>query len=101
MNQNRQDEVLDMIRATLEKARPLLGDRQVVLFGSRASGRAMPRSDFDLGVLGPPMPLKDFYAVEDLLDDLPTLYRIEWVDFARADPQFVERALAQHEVIYG
>ncbi len=96
----REAEILQMIRGALERARPLLGSRKVVLFGSRASGRARARSDFDLGVLGRPMPLTEFYALEDILQDLPTLYRIEWVDFTRADPLFVTRALQEHVVLY-
>jgi hypothetical protein len=46
------------------------------------------------------MPLEDFYAIEDKLDELPTLYRIDWVDFARVGAQFRDRALRNAEVIY-
>jgi predicted nucleotidyltransferase len=97
----RETQVLDMIRAALLRAKPLLGGRQVVLFGARAGHRAKPRSDFDLGVLGPPLPPRDFSAIEDMLENLPTLYRIDWVDLSRAEPRFVERTLREHRVIHG
>ena len=79
-----------------------LGGRQVVLFGSRAQGKAKPRSDFDLGVIGDtPLPLVDFFAIEDMLNELPTLYRIDWVDLARVSERFRSQALQKAEVIYG
>lgn len=78
-----------------------LGGRQVVLFGSRAQGKAKSRSDFDLGVVGDtPLPLVDFFAIEDMLDELPTLYRIDWVDLARVSERFRSQALQKMEVIY-
>jgi len=43
---------------------------------------------------------EDFFALEDLLDELPTLYRIDWVDFARAGDAFCARALQAVEVIH-
>ena len=100
-NTDREEEVKHMIVATLRAASMRLGRRKVVLFGSRARDKARPRSDFDIGVIGgDPLPLVDFYAIEDMLDELPTLYRIDWVDFARTTDRFRERALKNVEVLY-
>ena len=78
-----------------------IGARRVVLFGSRAQGRNRPRSDYDIAVMGDqPLPLTDFYAIETALDNLPTLHRIDWVDMARTEPQFRDRALSAYQVIY-
>lgn len=50
-------------RACAGMADDLRGHR-VVLFGSRASGSARERSDFDIGVMGDrPLPLKTFYRL--------------------------------------
>jgi len=90
-----------MLVETMRANASRLGGRQVVLFGSRAQGKAKPRSDFDLGVVGDtPLPLADFFAIEDMLDELPTLYRIDWVDFARVSERFRTQALKRVEVIY-
>lgn len=90
-----------MITGVLRAHADRLRGYKVVLFGSRASGRARPRSDYDLGVMGArPLPLKDFYAIEDALEDLPTLYRIDWVDLMRVSDRFRTHALAQAEVLY-
>ena len=82
----REAEVRQMLIDTLRDAASRMGHRKVFLFGSRALGKAKDRSDFDLGVMGDePMPLEDFYAVEDLFEALPTLYRVDWVDLARVE----------------
>lgn len=80
---------------------PALRGYKVYLFGSRASGNARERSDFDVGVLGDrPLPLKTFYEIEDIFEELPTLYRIDWVDLNRASPEFRDRALRRAGVLY-
>lgn len=97
----REQEIRAMIVETMRANANRLSGHKVVLFGSRAQGNAKSRSDFDLGVVGEtPLPLVDFFAIEDMLDDLPTLYRIDWVDFSRAGERFRTEALRKVEVIY-
>ena len=99
--QLRETEIKELIKRRFRQMAPLLHGHKVYLFGSRASGQARSRSDFDLGVLGDePLPLRDFYAIEEALDDLPTLFRIDWVDLNRAPPQFRERAMQTAEILY-
>lgn len=82
--------IVDVLRSNAGRLR----GRKVILFGSRARGTAKPPLDFDVGIIGKiPLPLKDFYVLEDMLDDLPTLYCIGLVDFARVTERFRRRAL--------
>lgn len=75
---------------------------RVVLFGSRAAGAARERSDFDVGVLGEtPLPLAIFYKMEDLFEEIETLYKIDWVDLNRASSEFRREALTKTEALYG
>lgn len=98
---SRAEEILAMLTDTMRTNANRLSGHKVVLFGSRARGNAKSRSDFDLGVIGAtPLPLEDFYAIEDKLDELQTLYRIDWVDFARASERFRAEALRNVKVIY-
>jgi uncharacterized protein len=61
----------------------------VFLFGSRAAGTARDRSDIDIGIEGPaPVPRQALAAIEDELEEAPTLYTVEIVDFARAPESF-------------
>lgn len=75
---------------------------RVVLFGSRASGNARERSDFDVGVIGEtPLPLHTFYEMEDRFDHIETLYRIDWIDLNRASAGLRREAFKKFEVLYG
>ncbi|MHB8742017.1 MAG: nucleotidyltransferase domain-containing protein [Sulfuricaulis sp.] len=97
----RAGEIKRLIQRELRRMAPALRGYRIYLFGSRASGTARERSDFDVGVLGEqPLPLKTFYKIEDIFDDLPTLYRIDWVDLNRASPEFRDRALRRTVILY-
>src|SRR5581483_669005 len=89
---SREEQVKRMIADVMRRFAPQLRGHRVVLFGSRASGKARPRSDFDIGVIGgKPLPVKVFYEIDDMLENLPTLYRIDWVDLNKAAPSLRER----------
>jgi uncharacterized protein len=70
---------------------------RVFLFGSRAAGRATERSDIDIGIEGPaPVPGPALAAIHEELDESPTLYTVEVVDFTRVPEKF--RMVAQQRV---
>ncbi|MBV8889276.1 MAG: nucleotidyltransferase domain-containing protein [Alphaproteobacteria bacterium] len=57
---------------------------KVFLFGSRADGSAHERSDIDIGIEGPaPVASAILAAIEDDLEEAPTLYSFDFVDFSR------------------
>ena len=97
----REDEIKKMLRSCFREFKKELAGRKVILFGSRADGTARDRSDFDIGIVGPgPLPLKTFFRIEDRLDNLDTLYKLDWVDLNRADELFRDEALKHVEVLY-
>ena len=99
---SREDQILGWIKTGLQRFEKELVGYRIVLFGSRASGKARARSDFDLGIYGEsPVPLKTFYRLGDFFDQLPTLYRIDWVDLNRASEPLRENAKRNAKVIYG
>jgi uncharacterized protein len=70
---------------------------RVFLFGSRATGSAGERSDIDIGVEGPaPVPRAAFAAIQDELEEAPTLLTIEVVDFAHVPEKF--RRIAEQRI---
>ena len=98
----KEENIKEAIRRICLDMGPALSDYRVILFGSRASGAARERSDFDVGILGAsPLPLKLFYEMEDRIDRLETLHWIDLVDLTRASSQFREEALKAVEVLYG
>jgi predicted nucleotidyltransferase len=65
-----------------------------VLFGSRATGRARPASDWDIGILGPaPLRGSVIQSIHEALDELPTLHSFEIVDLSTVPGAFREEAL--------
>lgn len=71
---------------------------KVFVFGSRVSGRGDDRSDIDIGIEGSnAVPDKIMAAIKEELEELPTLYRIDVVDFKTASPSFKQVALENIE----
>lgn len=48
----REGTIKDLIRQEIMKVAPELRGYRIFLFGSRATGNARERSDFDIGILG-------------------------------------------------
>lgn len=70
----------------------------VFLFGSEASGVADPRSDIDVGILGPqPVPGSIVQRIRAELDRLRTLRPFDVIDFASVDESFKADALEHAE----
>src|SRR5947209_12469037 len=57
---------------------------RIFLFGSRATGSAAERSDIDIGIEGPaPVPHPTLAAIHHEIEEAPTLFTIDVVDFRR------------------
>ena len=71
---------------------------RVLLFGSRATGSAGERSDIDIGIEGPvPVSRAALAAIHDELEEAPTLYTIEVVDFAHVSERF--RRVSEQQIL--
>lgn len=66
------DEIIKAIMKCCEK----YSAKKVVLFGSRAKGTALERSDIDIAVSG----VTEYDALLEEIEDIPTLYTIDLVD---------------------
>ena len=67
---------------------------KIFLFGSRARGTAHERSDIDIGIEGPvAVPYDILASIMAEIEELPTLYSVDVVDFKRAPEQFRAAAL--------
>lgn len=85
------DRVREVVRGHLPDP-----EYRVFLFGSRASGRARERSDWDIGILGPEdVPGHVMASIHDDLDELPTLHRFDLVDLHSVSETFRRQALKE------
>jgi len=73
---------------------------KVFFFGSRIKEDNFPRSDIDIGVLGPkPLPSEIKLKIEEELENLPTLYKFDLVDFRQVPERFKTEVLKNIEYI--
>ncbi|MBU6414642.1 nucleotidyltransferase domain-containing protein [Patescibacteria group bacterium] len=87
-------EILAIVGAHLD-----LSQYRVFFFGSRVSGKGTDRSDIDIGIEGPYISSGVLLDIQEAIEELPTLYKIEVVDFKRVAPIFKEVALQDIESI--
>jgi nucleotidyltransferase substrate binding protein (TIGR01987 family) len=65
-----------------------LSKYRVFFFGSRVSGNCGERSDIDIGIEGPQIPPNIKLEIKEELENLPTLYKVDFVDFNDVDEDF-------------
>ena len=77
-----------------------LSQYQLFFFGSRVINKGDDHSDIDVGINGPaPVAGTTLAAIKEDLENLPTIYKIDLVDFAAVSDDFKKVALAKIEVI--
>lgn len=66
-----------------------LKEYRLFFFGSRVQNRGDERSDIDVGIEGPaPLPPHAKAAIEEAIENLPYLYKIELIDFKAVSDDF-------------
>ena len=76
--------------------------KQIFLFGSRASGKARnSNADIDLGVVSDKrLTYLELAKIDENLEEIPTLYSIDVVDFSQRDDCFTREATKEARTIY-
>ncbi len=78
-----------------------LSDYSIFFFGSRVTGTGDDRSDIDVGIQGRcPVPVAVWGSIQEEMEDLDTLYKIDVVDFATVSDSFKEVASRRTQAIY-
>ncbi len=69
-------------------------DFRLFLFGSRADKTNDARSDVDIGILARnSISAKSLFTIREKIDEIPTLLKIDFLDFAAVDDKFQNIAL--------
>ena len=67
---------------------------RLFLFGSRAGQKSHEKSDIDLGILADePITPKQMINIHEKLEHIPTLLKIDCVDFSTVENEFKKNAL--------
>jgi len=73
---------------------------KVFFFGSRVRGDNFEKADIDIGIEGSKeVPAKAFLNIQDDLEKIPFLYKIDFVDFKTVSEKFKKEALKHIEKI--
>lgn len=73
---------------------------KVFLFGSRIRGDNFERADIDLGIEGPKEISPSIkLKIEEEIENMPTLYKIDVVDFKTVSDKFKKEALKNIEYV--
>ena len=80
-----------VIRETANLCRDF-GAKEVILYGSRAKETARKRSDIDIAVTG----VKDFDALVEEVENLPTLYSVDMVNMDTCKNQLLLEDIRQY-----
>ncbi len=94
---NRRGEITRSLSEAL--AKNLHGiDYRAFIFGSQANKADLLRADIDLGILcDQPIPLTLFTKLNNAIEELPMLYKVDLVDFNNVDERFKKVALKNME----
>ncbi|MBI2591228.1 MAG: nucleotidyltransferase domain-containing protein [Candidatus Brennerbacteria bacterium] len=86
-------EVLEIIKKRLDIKR-----YKVFFFGSRISGKNNELSDIDIGIDGHnPISTRAWLDIQEDIENIPTLYKIDIVDFQQTAEKFRKVALKKTE----
>ena len=73
---------------------------RIFFFGSRIAGFNSERSDIDIGIEGPKeIPGNIMVEIREDIDNLPTLYRFDIVDFGNVSTEFRDAAMRHCEYV--
>lgn len=90
----RQDIVKAVVKIILKHAKPT----RIYLYGSEANGEATSKSDIDIAF--DDEKFRDDYLINDDIENLRTLVKVEVKNIARAETRFANRVKATGRVLY-
>lgn len=95
--QDIENTVAERVRAIAPK-----GVRRIFLFGSRATQTNQnPRADIDIGIIADdPLPLHQMARLREAIEEIPTLLKIDIVDFTGRNDAFTTVATRCMRTIY-
>lgn len=95
---NRKEEIKSMIKKVVSSH--LSGEYKLFLFGSQAGANELKRADIDVGIDAKrQLTVREESLIWNDLEDLPTLYKFDLVDFAKVDSGFKKIALDNIEIL--
>jgi predicted nucleotidyltransferase len=87
------EEIINQLNLIARNLHKKSKSAQLFLFGSRVNGDYSERSDIDIGFFGKNISFKRKIEIEEAIEDLTTLNKIDFVDFSQTSCEFKKYAL--------
>ncbi|MBI3393322.1 MAG: nucleotidyltransferase domain-containing protein [Nitrospirae bacterium] len=91
----------DLLREIVDVVVSRVHPKRIILFGSRASGRARAYADFDLAVEGVAMDARTERLLKETLDEKAGIFTVDLVVLDKVEPEFREIVIQTGRVVYG
>ncbi len=92
--------MIPIIQQLADKLGQIPSVEKVILFGSRARGTHWERSDINLAVICPDASWGDWARMTDVIDEAPTLLKIDLVRFRHAPGSLQDEILIEGVPLY-
>jgi predicted nucleotidyltransferase len=90
----------ELISTIINTVKEHLHPKRIILFGSRATGKAQEYSDFDIAVEGVEMDIRKERHLKEALDEKMGIYTVEVIDLDKVDEGFKKLVLKTSRAIY-
>jgi predicted nucleotidyltransferase len=95
---DRRAQILSWIKEIIQKN--MSGKYSAFIFGSQANSGQLKRSDIDIGIIADvPISVQQLCSINEAIEQLPMLYKIDVVNFNEADEKFKTVALRNIELL--
>lgn len=91
----------ELLREIVDVVVSRVHPKRVILFGSRASGRAKTYADFDLAVEGVTMDARTERLLKETLDETAGIFTVDLVDLDKVEPELREIVIQTGRVVHG
>ncbi len=96
MSQNIEKNRTKIVQIITEFVQP----KQIILFGSRASGQAHHYSDYDIALVGVSIDHRTERCLKEALDDRLSVFIVDLINLDKVDTAFKELGLQNGVILY-
>jgi len=93
----REEEILDKIVSLLKED---IKPNRILLFGSRAAGKHIPGSDFDIALDGKKIDIRRMRELKEKLEEISGLYKVDIIFLESVDREFKNIILKRGKILY-
>lgn len=95
-----QKHIDNLLQVLVGKISTIPSVQKIVLFGSRARGDMLPKSDIDVAIFCPTATSREWLNIVDMVEDVDTLLEFDLVRFDQAGVDLQTQILKEGVMLY-